>query len=557
MMNTTNQQTYLARFLKCVLICSAVVLCLTALISAQSKIIRPETQTNSAPSTGQPPVVSLRMTTSPQGARIIVTSDHFFSGYESYRRSDRFYVKLPAANLPSVAGMHGRGFTDIKAQREGDGLLLSFRLEPGASAHVEQHGNEIHLVITLLAATVAGPNDRPNTVPAARVDLTNHAREANQRNTTPGATAKNSPTPAAKSASNQSSQPTAKVSASPKPSPKPSPSPTKKASPAVSSAATVSAKPTPVNQPTVAAAQSGTQTQSASGSFKERLRYWSVWARLNWIPLAIAIGVLFIFTLFMIQRRRARAPLRARKRPQVKVAKPAIAVAVAKPSAEPETVAAAEIPAAIIAASPATNSNVKAENLTAAGAARQARAAAITDQIKHVMAGEKYDAAVIGSQDSETRRLVSAELLSALVGRSEQRREQARAAFMQHGYFDDATRDLRIADSAHERAAAARRLSFVRDREATPHLIAALEDRDPDVRRTAVEALMDLRDASAIGPLNSLLQTETDRKVSRTLIKHAIESCATGEVGNPTPPAVPLPEFSSRPIETEREVIEL
>jgi len=174
------------------------------------------------------------------------------------------------------------------------------------------------------------------------------------------------------------------------------------------------------------------------------------------------------------------------------------------------------------------------------------------------LAGEDYDAQVVGSDDVETRGLVSAELLSALVGRSESRRDRAREAFMQHGYFDDATRDLRIAESPHERAAAARRLSFVRDSEATPHLNAALQDRDPDVRRTAVEALMDLRDPAAIAPLNSLLQTENDRKVSRTLIKHAIESCATSDVENAVLPApAPLAELSSRPVETEREVIEL
>ena len=47
---------------------------------------------------------------------------------------------------------------------------------------------------------------------------------------------------------------------------------------------------------------------------------------------------------------------------------------------------------------------------------------------------------------------------------------------MKHGYFEDATRDLRVSDSENERAAAARRLSFVNDREATPHLVGALSD---------------------------------------------------------------------------------
>jgi len=152
-------------------------------------------------------------------------------------------------------------------------------------------------------------------------------------------------------------------------------------------------------------------------------------------------------------------------------------------------------------------------------------------------------------------------LLTGLVGRDAVRRERAREAFMKHGFFDDATRDLRVAESANERAAAARRLSFVHDREATPHLIGALHDASPDVRRAAVEALMDLRDPSAIGPLNNLMQTESDRKVPRTLIKHAIDACATSAPES-APPGVSgfvpaaTPE-SSVPVEHEREVIEL
>ena len=132
---------------------------------------------------------------------------------------------------------------------------------------------------------------------------------------------------------------------------------------------------------------------------------------------------------------------------------------------------------------------------------------------------------------------------------------------MNHGYFDDATRDLRIADAPVERAAAARRLSFVHDREATPHLIAALDDSAPEVRRTAVEALMDLRDPAAIGPLNTLMQTETDRKVPRTLIKHAIDACATAapdsSARSDVPAATPAPQLSAPQIEPDREVIEL
>ena len=193
---------------------------------------------------------------------------------------------------------------------------------------------------------------------------------------------------------------------------------------------------------------------------------------------------------------------------------------------------------------------------------RRERIAQVSEEAKKLVNGGSYDESVIGSDDGETRQLVGAELLTAIVGRNPARREYARAAFMKHGYFDDATRDLRIGDSANERAAAARRLSFVHDREATPHLIGALDDPSPDVRRAAVEALMDLRDPAAIGPLNSLMQTENDRKVPRTAIKHAIEACATAapdEVPLVAPSRTPdaIPDPSSQPIQTEREVIEL
>src|SRR5205823_3550453 len=102
---------------------------------------------------------------------------------------------------------------------------------------------------------------------------------------------------------------------------------------------------------------------------------------------------------------------------------------------------------------------------------RRERVTQVAEQAKKVLAGEQYDQSVIGSADRETRQLVGAELLTGLVGRDAVRRERAREAFMKYGYFEDATRDLRVAESANERAAAARRLSFVHDREATPHLI--------------------------------------------------------------------------------------
>lgn len=304
---------------------------------------------------------------------------------------------------------------------------------------------------------------------------------------------------------------------------------------------------------------------------KQRARYWILLAQLNPVPVGIGVAVLLLLIGFLIlQRRRAKATRRARYRKSV--SKPEV-VSEAKPSPS----AATEVPpveAAPVKSAPVESEPVEAAltstSAVAAGASesspptpRDAQLEQVTrasEEVKKLMAGGDYDQSIIGSDDRHTRQLVGAELLSALVGRNLQRRERARAAFMNHGYFDDATRNLRIAESPNERAAAARRLSFVHDREATPHLIAALEDSSPDVRRAAVEALMDLRDPAAIAPLNSLVKTETDRRVPRNLIKHAIEACATTGSEEPAPGAAvtSLTEPVVPPTaETEREVIEI
>lgn len=294
---------------------------------------------------------------------------------------------------------------------------------------------------------------------------------------------------------------------------------------------------------------------------KERINYWILVAQLNPIHVAIGVGLLLLlFGFFLFRRRRAKSSRPAR--PVKKSAKTATKAQTAT-NVQPVTGSESEPIIAPVVAAAAVATPVPAAEASPLPDPRRERVTQVAEATKNLMSGGSYDQSIIGSDDPETRQLVGAELLSAIVGRNAQRREYARAAFMKHGYFDDATRDLRIAESANERAAAARRLSFVHDSEATPHLIGALDDSSPDVRRAAVEALMDLRDPAAIGPLNALMQTENDSKVPRPLIKHAIDACATvapeaaSQVVAANDPPVITPEPSSQPIETEREVIEL
>lgn len=146
---------------------------------------------------------------------------------------------------------------------------------------------------------------------------------------------------------------------------------------------------------------------------------------------------------------------------------------------------------------------------------------------RRLLEGQSYERSVIGSEDSMARQLIGAELLSALAGRNAERRERARAAFVEHGYFDEKARDVRAAAAPAERAAAARSLAIVGERSAAPHLISALEDDSMEVRRAAVEALGALREPTAVEPLEALLQREKSQRnrIPNRIIQHAIETC--------------------------------
>jgi len=573
-----------------------------ALVAAQSRV-KPPAQTNTNTSGRKQHVATLRSSDSPEGSRVALSSDQSLNDYEAYRRGDRFYVKIPAADVPRADVVRGRGFADVKAQRNGDSTVVSFRLQPGASARVEQRANRLDVVFTVAggSSSVAAntsrepqrsttrsdsnrnsnANKRPATPPPSSLtnknsaDLSNSSNARNAVNS--NSTSKTAPLEAG------SANSTSRQGATPATSPLPSPTarlPTPTPAPKSTSAAVAS----PTTQPTPITA-SNQSRPDWWGRMKARVSYWILLAQLNPIPVAIGVIVLLLLSgLFLFQRKRAKSPRRVKSGlirstrtttkskaapsvqpvPESKVAATAartvaeaaaaagVVAAVATPREEiSEVEAATQVPDAAVVPSPNQDP-------------RRERVARVTEEAGKLMNGGSYDEAVIGSDDRETRQLVGAELLAAIVGRNAGRRDHARAAFMKHGYFDDATRDLRTAGSDNERAAAARRLSFVNDREATPHLIGALDDPSPDVRRTAVEALMDLRDPAAIGPLNSLMQTENDRKVPRPLIKHAIEACATASpeevpaVATPShPTTAAIPEPPSHPIETEREVIEL
>jgi hypothetical protein len=526
-------------------------------------------------------VATIHSSNSSEGSRVAITSDQSLNNYEAYRRGDRFYVKIPATDVARAESARGRGFADITSQRSGDGTVLSFRLEPGASAHVEQRGNKLDVVVSVPGGTAAA-NRAPDVNPPVtsepsrtadagkRTNAKSNNPESNKNGNVSNSLLANSDAGKVNESSRDSGSASAPGNANPGSSSTVSSDATPNAGNSLAAASgtqttpAASAPPPAANSTaSPATAAAGTARTAFWAQAKERGHYWLLLAQLNPIPVALGATLLvFIIMWLLFQRHRARST-QSFKGVTTSTAKAAAVSSAAELNNGTETALSAET-ATVVAVTPLV-AEPAAETPVAVPAVvpvsedpRRGRSSRAGEEARKLLAGDRYDESFVGSEDPETRRLVSAELLSALVSRNVVRRERARAAFMKHGYFDDATRDLRISDSENERAAAARRLSFVNDREATPHLIGALSDPSPDVRRAAVEALMDVRDPAAIAPLNALVQNEKDRKVPRHLIQKAIEACATSrERAVPETPISPAHMPPPATLNTDREVIEI
>src|SRR5205807_3271956 len=152
MMSTMNQSPRCADFSASILGLALAFLLTAAPVAAQSKIVRPTPQ----PTPKRTHVATLRASDSSEGSRVAISSDESLNNYEAYRRGDRFYVKIPAVDVPRAEATRGRGFADVKAQRSGDSTVVSFRLQPGATAHVEQRSNRLDVVFTLPGARTSG-----------------------------------------------------------------------------------------------------------------------------------------------------------------------------------------------------------------------------------------------------------------------------------------------------------------------------------------------------------------------------------------------------------------
>ena len=577
----------------------------------------------------------------PGGSRVTITSDGALNDYSAYRSGDRFYVVIPQANAKGVGGVRGRGFEGAQVQRRGQDVVLSFKLQPGASAHVDQKFNR--LVVQFNAPEIGTQTQNAN---RATQQPTPEARTPVENAGTPTPTPAVRPTPQAQPTPATGTLPPGVV-----PSPLVVPSGVGQATPALAvPSPTVSPATTPAPTPEQIAQLGPTPsapvgTTIAPAPVAAPVSLGTTILR-NWPFVIIALIVLAALGLFVFARSTERGeqrppafePPASKETPKAElparepvptqtaapsqtaapdIVSPVVASAVIAPAVRPvetrkqkgkkgkkgkhrrestPTVAAPPVAQAVEppivheTAPPAvgetappvtteTQPTIEAGTLAAAGAlavggalaaaevsapaVEEAESAGLAEragaETRKLLAGDDYDEAFLSSTDAATRRLVASELMTALATESDATRsERARAAFLKHGYFDDAARELRTAEEPTQRASAARTLGLVGDRTATEQLVAALEDPAPEVRRASVEALTELQDPRARGPLEALRWRETSRLLPRQLIQQALEACTVAAVVAPVvelPAAPPAEsETAAEPVAADEEV---
>ncbi len=101
-------------------------------------------------------LTSVNTSETPEGSAITIISDSALNDYSAYRSGDRFYILIPGVDGSSVAsGLRGRGFADLRVQKRGKDVLLSFRLISASTARASQKFNRLEIIITVPALVAA------------------------------------------------------------------------------------------------------------------------------------------------------------------------------------------------------------------------------------------------------------------------------------------------------------------------------------------------------------------------------------------------------------------
>ena len=89
-------------------------------------------------------VAPLQSFNTPEGSRVRITSDSQLDDYKVFESAGRFHVVIPQSDLSAANDrLQGRGFADVRVERRGSDLDISFLLPPGALATVAQKFNRL------------------------------------------------------------------------------------------------------------------------------------------------------------------------------------------------------------------------------------------------------------------------------------------------------------------------------------------------------------------------------------------------------------------------------
>jgi HEAT repeat protein len=277
-------------------------LCLAVVNSERTRAQQPNA--NSAAQKSRPKrLTALRTSETPDGSRATITSDGELNDYSAYRSGDRFIVVVPQAEGTGGGGARGRGFEGAQVERRGKDVVYTFKLQPGATARVNQKFNRLDVQFSAPKDGAGNTaNVRPTPAPTPKPARSPLPEEAGI--TRPTTNANNAqPTPDARrtpdvNANNNiiaaNAQPTPLVSASPNASPLSGVVPSPTLAPTVAPPGTDQIAQV---QPTSAAPVSITTNTPANTSTSVGAVVLRNWPWLIAALLAVGIGLIFVSRL--------------------------------------------------------------------------------------------------------------------------------------------------------------------------------------------------------------------------------------------------------------------
>ncbi|HVF51485.1 MAG TPA: DUF5916 domain-containing protein [Pyrinomonadaceae bacterium] len=143
-------------------------------------------------------LVPLRTSDTAAGSRVVISSDTPIDDYAAYRNGNRFFLLIPRAEAADLQSqLAGRGFTLAQVETKGEDVLLTFTLDEGATARVNQKFNRLEVLFTMQGQKQPPPAPQK---PVEQAQSTTEQKPPAGQTTAPEPTA--SPAPATEAPAN-------------------------------------------------------------------------------------------------------------------------------------------------------------------------------------------------------------------------------------------------------------------------------------------------------------------------------------------------------------------